>query len=558
MSKEIEVILGPPAVAASGESNTSSNVGTGQGLALAKVGVNLPFKSIKATGSATISGDADSVTINVNTDGISTFTFQAATEDQAPPPASGFVKWNEAIQEDSTILYVSKFNLSGDPIGNLLTPIIVGYQLGLLTVSDPNNLQLWEVTTITEETNYFTFGVTLKQQSTTFTNGEPLTLKVLTTANTGQDNTTSNEGTGLGLAMPKDGVNLPFKTLKAGLNVNMVETSNEIEISASGTTAGLLSRSYYTGDETITTEGTFYTTAKTKGTVTSVNQTVTVNDNQKLYFAQDTLGLVSVATAQVPSGNYNAILSVEVTGAGGEQRFTIEVYLSDIDGLVIDSGITGAPVGDLGVKVLAILDSGTIDLLSGSPSQINCSGILLENFFLLTNQRVRYHVSGEKIGVIGSTIDLHLYFGSDYNSYIDTPVIPTTDSVINTSTVAGSTATNALETLDTEITNKENKFYPQDLISATPAIITTAFTSTTKNVYDVGALCVFNITAGCLSIGASFEVNVGDADGIEFSAGVGTNLFGTITGSTTVGDTVAVRRVLNDSFGLTGEVYKII
>lgn len=37
----------------------------------------------------------------------------------------------------------------------------------------------------------------------------------------GEDNTTSNEGTGVGLAMPKSGVNLPFKSLKAGENVTI-------------------------------------------------------------------------------------------------------------------------------------------------------------------------------------------------------------------------------------------------------------------------------------------------------------------------------------------------
>jgi len=52
-----------------GEANTSSNVGTGQGLALPKSGVDLPFKSIKATGAASVSSDATSVTIDVPSGG---------------------------------------------------------------------------------------------------------------------------------------------------------------------------------------------------------------------------------------------------------------------------------------------------------------------------------------------------------------------------------------------------------------------------------------------------------------------------------------------------------
>lgn len=56
--------------AAAGEANTSSNAGTGEGLALPKSGVNLPFRSLKVTGAGSINSDADSTTINIvgNTD----------------------------------------------------------------------------------------------------------------------------------------------------------------------------------------------------------------------------------------------------------------------------------------------------------------------------------------------------------------------------------------------------------------------------------------------------------------------------------------------------------
>ena len=58
-------LLNMPAGAGSGEANTSSNVGTGEGtLAKAKVGVNLPFKSIKAGTNVTISNNTDDVTKN--------------------------------------------------------------------------------------------------------------------------------------------------------------------------------------------------------------------------------------------------------------------------------------------------------------------------------------------------------------------------------------------------------------------------------------------------------------------------------------------------------------
>jgi hypothetical protein len=51
----------------------------------------------------------------------------------------------------------------------------------------------------------------------------------------GEANTTSNVGSGEGeLALPKSGVNLPFRTLKAGSNVTISTGTNEVTISASG------------------------------------------------------------------------------------------------------------------------------------------------------------------------------------------------------------------------------------------------------------------------------------------------------------------------------------
>ncbi len=62
----------------------------------------------------------------------------------------------------------------------------------------------------------------------------------LTLTGVGETNTTSNLGSGQGLAAPKSGVNLPFKSLTAGTNVTLVPTANDVTINATVDTSTLL------------------------------------------------------------------------------------------------------------------------------------------------------------------------------------------------------------------------------------------------------------------------------------------------------------------------------
>jgi hypothetical protein len=56
----------------------------------------------------------------------------------------------------------------------------------------------------------------------------------------GETNTTSNLGSGQGLAAPKSGTNLPFKSLVAGTNVTLTPTANDVTINATVNTSALL------------------------------------------------------------------------------------------------------------------------------------------------------------------------------------------------------------------------------------------------------------------------------------------------------------------------------
>jgi len=76
-------------------------------------------------------------------------------------------------------------------------------------------------------------------------------------------------------------------------------------------------------------------------------------------------------------------------------------------------------------------------------------------FSIAAGERVRYHVSAEKVGTAGSNITQSVYYGSSYNSYLDVPVPLNTTAVQNLSTVAGATTTDALNILNTGLVYKK-------------------------------------------------------------------------------------------------------
>ncbi len=224
------------------------------------------------------------------------------------------------------------------------------------------------------------------------------------------------------------------------------------------TTAGLTSRIWFTADQTTITAGTFYVSNPTgKGTVTEAIQTVTNDDNQKKYFAQDLISAGFPDFVTYPAGIYGGQLSCRISTNIAQQRYTVEAYKTNSDGTPIASGVTGAPVGALGVTVIAILDSGLINIVAGNITGVPVSGVLNSPISFNTGERVRYHVSAEKSGAAGSTIDMEVFYGSDYNSYYDAPVVFNTNSIVNASTVVGTTDTDALNTLNTGKENVANK-----------------------------------------------------------------------------------------------------
>lgn len=217
------------------------------------------------------------------------------------------------------------------------------------------------------------------------------------------------------------------------------------------TTAGQTNRINWTGDNIVVDGINYFASSATgKGSTPSASPTNLVNgDNQKQYFVKDIISIAQPANTISAPGIYSGQLSVMVDSDIAQERYTVEVYKTNNLGVPIASGITGAPVGDLGVTVIAILDSSVLDLSASAITNITVSGVLTEQLTLNTGERVRYHVSAAKVGTAGSNVTFSVYYGSNHSSYYDVPVTTTTDGVVNKSTVTGLTTSDALDYLKT-------------------------------------------------------------------------------------------------------------
>jgi len=236
----------------------------------------------------------------------------------------------------------------------------------------------------------------------------------------------------INLSTPNEGV---VQTIVGGSNVavNNSDPQNPVVSAFPTTTAGLLSRTYFTADTETLSAGTFFKSNRDgKGVAETATQTVTVNDNEKEFFAQDLISEPYPIETTIYAGSYSGILNGKVSAASAEQKFYVEIYLTDANGTPVSSGITGAPVGDLGVEVVAIAESGLIDLRQSDETQFAITAELTGNLTLSTSNRIRYHVAAEKSGAAGGAIDISISYGSGHVAHLDIPIPSTTNTVINT------------------------------------------------------------------------------------------------------------------------------
>lgn len=192
-----------------GEATTASSLGEGHDVFKQQVGFNLEFRSLRAGPNVTITSDGEHIDIAA-TGGGGTSDVQDFTDlNDVPASYSGQGGKFVAVKADVTGLEFVAAPTGGSGVDTFLE---------LTDTPDSFSGQSGKVVSVKSDASGLEF---------------------TTPATPGEANTSSNVGTGEGtLAKAKDGVNLPFKTIKAGTNITITNNTDDVTINASGGGSG--------------------------------------------------------------------------------------------------------------------------------------------------------------------------------------------------------------------------------------------------------------------------------------------------------------------------------
>ena len=179
------------------------------------------------------------------------------------------------------------------------------------------------------------------------------------------------------------------------------------------------SYNYLTGDLINLNGVDFYKiSTNDKGTVDSVVLSKNLGDNEKFPLDYDFISDTAITDTIIYSNVYDAQLQIVIDDDGGQEKIYIEIYDSDENGNVIDSGLPDVVVGDLGVKPIMNMQSPLSDLAENVTTNVYLSDQLEEEYTLLQGHRLRYHILVEKVGTAGVSKTFYLYVGNVNNSFI--------------------------------------------------------------------------------------------------------------------------------------------
>ena len=158
-----------------------------------------------------------------------------------------------------------------------------------------------------------------------------------------------------------------------------------------------------------------------QGTTGTLILSQSCDDNEIKALSNDHLSGITPIDEVFDKGTYEGQIQYIVDDGVANERITVEVYRSQADGTVVDSGITSEPIGDLGVRPYVVMRSGILNSPAGATQFATVLGVLAEDSTLLAGERTREHILVEKVGTDGGVITFDVYFGADNQSYLKIP-----------------------------------------------------------------------------------------------------------------------------------------
>jgi hypothetical protein len=205
--------------------------------------------------------------------------------------------------------------------------------------------------------------------------------------------------------------------------VIFVSTIYPIGVSEVNLAGTVFQTQWFTGDAASGAPTFYAVKLEDQGIVGSVQLSVIVDDNQTLPLPSDFLSDAFPLPQRFFKGTYNGKVEVEVDDGRANEVITIEIYLADSAGVAIDSGILSEPVGDLGVRPLAVLKSDIRNMSAVQRYEINVSGTLREEAIIPATTRFRAHILCTKLGTEGPAKTFDVYVGNLHNTFVRVPPI---------------------------------------------------------------------------------------------------------------------------------------
>ena len=430
------------------------------------------------------------------------FNYQAKDNITSGDPLSGHIIWNNATQASATSISVSDTDQNSNNIDVFLSNIEVGTTIVLQDQSSQSNYQKWEITSRTDNTTYWTYGVTLITSTYTFPNNH----QMLFVISAGVQGAQGAQGTTGQSITGAQGANGAQGSTGAAAQLVINNNNNNNILTATGT-------STLQGENNLTFDGSLLNVA---GNVNVVgNQTITGSTILKNTSTTGT-------PLTIQSSNTDDYLALKLIG-GGIFISSSEYGTSNVSGIDLlgyyNLGGNGLNVADAANDQFAAIGKGGIQVgynNTGNTNtwQNNADG--LSNFAAPSP-------SGSGTFIVGYDVDYNTWGLIQFQSTANwtdgrttflTPISAKSGSIITGSlNVSGSSTFNGNQTITGSLTISSSAFTDLTVISkmviSGPAISGQA-----------PSLIITGSDGGFTTIGRSFNnINTAQVNGVSDASG---------------------------------------